>query len=182
MLKRGDFEYEEVGQGEVVLLIHGGIVCDSDQPLMAEPALTQRYHVVRYHRRGFAGSAPTHLGFGIPDHARDALRLLQDLGVDRSHLVGHFFGGSIALQLAHDAPAAVQSIVLSDPAVLFVPGTAAFMALLAPAIARMEAGDYAGAVDQFMQVRGRGGLAHCGAKDAAQRSGAGSQRRRHPAH
>src|SRR5215204_639984 len=52
-----ELEYEERGAGEPVLLIHGGFLADAFAPVLAEPALTDRYRVISYHRRGFAGSA-----------------------------------------------------------------------------------------------------------------------------
>ena len=58
-------EYESVGKGESVLLIHGAIICDSDAPYMSQPALVGRHRVIRYHRRGYADSAPRPPQFGI---------------------------------------------------------------------------------------------------------------------
>ena len=47
-----------VGVGEPVVLVHGSIIADAFAPLLREPALTGKYQLVSYHRRGFAGSAP----------------------------------------------------------------------------------------------------------------------------
>jgi len=45
-------EYEVRGAGEPVLLIHGSHVAHAFLPLMVEPALADRFRLVRYHRRG----------------------------------------------------------------------------------------------------------------------------------
>ena len=42
--------YRLVGQDEPVVLIHAGVVADWFAPLLAEPALTERYRLLAYHR------------------------------------------------------------------------------------------------------------------------------------
>ena len=56
-LDGGAFELEVRGAGEPVVLVHGSHIADAFAPLVAEPALLERYRLVRYHRRGFAGSS-----------------------------------------------------------------------------------------------------------------------------
>lgn len=53
-------KYEVQGEGEPVLLIHGSILADAYLPFLKESALAN-YRLIRYHRRGFAGS-PRHTG------------------------------------------------------------------------------------------------------------------------
>lgn len=122
---------------------------------MGEPALTN-YRLIRYHRRGYAGSTKHEAGasFSMARQAADALALLKHLRIERAHIVGHSYGGVIALQLALDAPQAVHSLTLLEPALArFVPGNEKFrQQALDPAVARYGAGDLAGAVDAFMQV------------------------------
>ena len=48
-------EYEIVGWGDAILLIHGAHLADALRPLVSEPAL-QRFQHIRYHRRGLGGS------------------------------------------------------------------------------------------------------------------------------
>ncbi len=51
-----DLEYDVRGAGEPVVLIHAGVCADFFAPLLEEPALGDRYRLVRYHRAGYAGS------------------------------------------------------------------------------------------------------------------------------
>jgi pimeloyl-ACP methyl ester carboxylesterase len=147
-----DLEYVVAGAGEPVLLIHGAFLADAFAPLLAEPALTNRYRVISYHRRGFAGSAPAGAEASIPRQAADARALLAHLGVDRAHIVGHSYGGCVALQLALDAPEAVHSLALLEPGLLAVPAADRWFAEVGgPCIARYEAGDAAGAVATFLR-------------------------------
>jgi len=63
MLKAQGLDYEANGDGEAVLLIHGGHVADGFLPLMSEASLADGYRLIRYRRRGYAGSDPLSGGF-----------------------------------------------------------------------------------------------------------------------
>jgi pimeloyl-ACP methyl ester carboxylesterase len=119
MLKAAGVEYETRGEGEAVLFIHAGFICDWDLPLMSQTALSN-FKLIRYHRRGFGGSDPLSAQATIAGQAADAKALLDSLEVRRAHVVGHSYGGAIALQLALDAPEVVHSLVLSEPALQFI--------------------------------------------------------------
>ena len=148
-------EYEVAGSGEPMLLIHGAHIADALQPLVAEPAL-ERFQRIRYHRRGVGGSTrpvdtePT----SVPEQAEDAVGLLDHVGADRAHLVGHSFGGSIALDLAVQHPTRVASLVLLEPAFLATPAGAALTRAVAPLVERYQAGDAEGAVHGFLALVG----------------------------
>ena len=141
-----------VGTGETVLLVHGSHVANAFAPLMAESALTDRYRLVSYHRRGFAGSSHPDRPLSIAEQAADCGGLLEALGIDRAHIVGHSYGGVIALQLALDAPSTVHSLVLLEPPLMDVPSAQQLMEALGPAVAKYQAGDKAGAVDTFLRA------------------------------
>ena len=53
-----ELEYEVRGAGEPVVLVHGAFIADAFAPLVAEPVLSERYQLILYHRRGYAGSTP----------------------------------------------------------------------------------------------------------------------------
>jgi pimeloyl-ACP methyl ester carboxylesterase len=147
-----ELEFQVWGAGEPVLLIHGSILADAYAPLLAEPRLTEQYRLISYHRRGFAGSTHPDGPVGIAQQAADGRALMQRLGVDRAHVVGHSYGGVIALQLALDMPAAVHSLALLEPALMMVPSAQQFFEAMAPVIQRYQAGDKAGAIDAFLRV------------------------------
>jgi pimeloyl-ACP methyl ester carboxylesterase len=144
-------EYEVQGSGEPVVFIHGAHIGDTYWPLMTEPALKD-YRLIRYHRRGYAGSSRPDGALPVSAHAADCLALLRKLDAVPAHVVGHSSGGAIALQLALDAPEAVRSLTLLEPALLQVPSGAALFEALGPSVQMYEAGDKAGAVDAFLQV------------------------------
>lgn len=152
-VRDGELEYESRGDGEPVLLIHGSHVADAFLPLMSEPALDD-YRLIRYRRRGYAGSTPHGGPFGIVEQAEDALAVLRHLNVSRAHVVGHSYGALTGLQLAHAAPESVHSLSLLEPPLMMVPSAEAMGAALGPSVERYQSGDPAGAVDAFMQVVG----------------------------
>ena len=150
-----ELEYEVVGSGEAVLLIHGAHLADALQPLVAEPAL-ERFQRIRYHRRGLGGSArPVEAGpTSVAVQAADAVGLLDHLGVDRAHVAGHSLGGAIALELAAQHPDRVASLVMLEPAFLTTPAGEAFARAVAPLAGRYDAGDAEGAVHGFLGLVG----------------------------
>jgi pimeloyl-ACP methyl ester carboxylesterase len=148
----GELAYEARGTGEPVLLIHGAILADAYAPLLAQPSLADRYRLIHYHRRGFAGSS-RHTGpCSIAQQAADARALLDHLGVEHAHVVGHSYGGTIALQLALDAPARVASLALLEPAGIAAASGERFVTEVAqPSSERHASGDKGGAVDLFLR-------------------------------
>lgn len=116
----GDLAYEARGAGEPVLLIQPGVFADAFLPLMSEAALGG-YRLIRYHRRGYGESSEIDAPFLMEAQVADALALLDAVGVERAHIVGHSFGGAVALQLALNAPERVQSLAVLEPPV-FVGG------------------------------------------------------------
>src|SRR5947209_9425207 len=90
-----ELEYELKGSGQPVLLIHGSHICRSFLVFFARPELIERYTLIRYHRRGFLGSSPATGEVSVRDQAADARALLEHLQVQRAHVVGHSYGGSI---------------------------------------------------------------------------------------
>jgi pimeloyl-ACP methyl ester carboxylesterase len=148
----GELEYDARGAGELVLLIHGAFVADALAPLLTEPALAERYRLINYHRRGYAGSSRPQGVVGVAQQAADARALLTHLDVERAHVVGHSYGGCVALQLALDAPERVQSLALLEPALLAVPAVEQWFAEVgAPSFERYAAGDRSGAVAHFLR-------------------------------
>lgn len=110
----GEIAYVEKGDGEPVLLIHGGLIgLSSYEAIMAEPAFAD-YHLIRYARRGYPPSSDHVESTSLAQQAGDAANLLADLGVARAHVVAHSAGGPIAVQLAIDRPDLVQSLTLLE--------------------------------------------------------------------
>jgi pimeloyl-ACP methyl ester carboxylesterase len=144
-------EYEVHGDGEPVLLIHLGVLADGvARPLLAEPELASRYRLIHYHRRGYMGSTLGSESLAIARQAADAAALLGHLGVKTAHIVGHSIGGTIALQLAVDAPDFVHSLVLLEPSIPVVgSGQGRLDQLFGPVVEAYRSGDKRKAMEIF---------------------------------
>jgi lipase len=59
--------------------------------------------------------------WSLESHVADVLAAMDEAGIDRADLVGHSFGGRIALELLAASPARVRRLVLLDPAIWVPP-------------------------------------------------------------
>ena len=156
-------EFADQGDGEPVLLVHGGVFSDWFLPVTHASQLG-RYRLIRIRRAGFLdGTAPA-VPLSFADHARHCALLLDALGLNDAHVCGHSSGALVALQLALDAPTAVRTLTLLEPAPagdLAEPADGeAIGRLLGPAIGAAAAGDVDTAFDTFLDaVGGPGGRA-----------------------
>lgn len=146
-------EYRVEGEGEPVLLIHGALIADSYRPLLDEPTLTRRHRLIAHHRRGYGGSAPLVGAITIEEQASDCLLLLRHLGIDRLHVVGHSYGGSVALQMALDTPDLVHSLVLLEPALFPAGETDEYRDRLLAGQRLFRVKDTVEVVDSFLRQR-----------------------------
>jgi pimeloyl-ACP methyl ester carboxylesterase len=147
-----ELEFDSAGSGEAVVFIHGAGVADSYLPLAVEPVLREHYHGIRYRRRGHAGSTPIDGPVSIAEHAQDCRALLGALDVTQAHVVGHSYGALVALQLAVDAPRAVSSLALFEPAWFTVPSGPQVLQTLGPIVEKYMAGHRMAAVDGFFSL------------------------------
>ena len=105
-----ELDYEVVGTGEPVVFIHGAFITNAFRPLLAEPCLVGKYRLILYHRRGYPGSGGISKHVSVTRQAAACRALLGHLDVGRAHVVGHSYGGAVALQLALDAPDVAHSL------------------------------------------------------------------------
>lgn len=153
-IRNADLAFEFSGAGEPVLLIHGAVLADSFVPLMQEADLNSKYLLIRYHRRGYGGSSRIAMPWSIEQHASDAVGLLDQLGIRKTHVVGHSVGAAVALEIALDFPERVASLTLMELGLPSVPSAHAHSVQM-KAIERLyELGDPANAIDQFLYAVG----------------------------
>lgn len=104
---------EQSGQGEPVVLLHG-FGGSSFAWRLVTPALARRYRVIAPDLNGFGWTQrPKDVGaYTYAGQAEMVLGALRQLGVERFHVVGHSYGGGLALWLAGRHPERVRSVVL----------------------------------------------------------------------
>ncbi|MDE1164106.1 MAG: alpha/beta hydrolase [Pseudomonas sp.] len=110
--------YEEYGQGQPLLLMHGlGSSClDWEEQI---PVLAQHYRVIVMDIRGHGRSDKPRERYSIAGFGADTVALIEHLRLGPVHYVGLSMGGMIGFQLAVDQPAMLKSlcIVNSTPEV-----------------------------------------------------------------
>jgi pimeloyl-ACP methyl ester carboxylesterase len=152
-------EYLEQGSGEPVVLLHGSASSSAQwRPLVER--LGQHYRVVAPDLWGYGATASwTGEGeFSLRHEAEIVVALLDRLD-EPAHLVGHSYGGAVALHVARRHRARVASLALIEPVAfhLLKDGSEADrLALLeitdvAAGLGRsLTSGDYAGGIGRFV--------------------------------
>ena len=104
--------YERHGSGFPVLFISGlggSAAYWRDQV----PVFAKRFEVVVHDHRGVGQSDHCKMSYTVDRLADDVVRLMDALGLDRAHVVGHSTGGAIAQILAIEHPKRLASIVIA---------------------------------------------------------------------
>jgi pimeloyl-ACP methyl ester carboxylesterase len=103
-----------MGQGDDVVLIHGlGASQGFWGPRILLP-LARLYRVTLFDLRGHGYSDMPATGYSLTDFATDVYHLLDRLHIKKADLIGHSFGGAVALQATVLFPERVRSLVLAD--------------------------------------------------------------------
>ena len=105
--------YAEMGRGPLVVLLHGFPQCWY-QWRYVMPRLAEQFHVVAVDMRGYNMSdKPTGVrAYRTDVIARDIAALVEALGEERAHVVGHDWGGVIAWHLGMNYPERVDRLVV----------------------------------------------------------------------
>ena len=110
----GDAElyYEDTGRGEPLLLVPGLSGRGSFWAGQV-PDFARDFRVVVHDHRGTARSTHSRIRYSVEQMADDVVRLMDALGIEAAHLVGHSTGGAIGQVLALEHPRRLRSLVLS---------------------------------------------------------------------
>jgi 3-oxoadipate enol-lactonase len=103
--------YEIAGAGDALVFVHG-FSLDSRMWDDQFSAFAERFRVLRYDLRGFGNSqVPSDQPYG---HEDDLNLLLDELNIERAHVVALSLGGQVAVELALQYPGRLRSLVLAD--------------------------------------------------------------------
>ena len=108
--------YLELGEGNETLLLLHGFGADLNGWMFNQPALAQGRRIIALDLPGHGGSTKD-VGSGGPDPLADAVEAaLDELALDRVHLVGHSLGGALATLVAARKPSRIASLTMIAPA------------------------------------------------------------------
>jgi pimeloyl-ACP methyl ester carboxylesterase len=113
----GELAGWECGSGPALLFLHGGPGVSENAAMVTPEAAGWRF--ITFQQRGVTPST-TNGPFTIEQNVADAVAVLDARGVERAVVVGHSWGGHLALHLAVAHPDRVCGLVLIDG--LGVPG------------------------------------------------------------
>jgi 3-oxoadipate enol-lactonase len=107
-----ELHYERGGSGEPLLMIQGmsGTHVSWGEPFLGP--LRNQFDIVVFDNRGIGLSAPIDGAFTIVEMAGDAVGVMDELGLERTHVVGISMGGMIAQELALAHPDRLRSLTL----------------------------------------------------------------------
>ncbi|CAM3651449.1 3-oxoadipate enol-lactonase [Polynucleobacter brandtiae] len=103
-------------EGAPVILMANSLMSDYSMWDWNVPALTDRYRVLRFDKRGHGGSETTPAPYNMGQLADDAVALLDALKIDQVHFIGLSMGGMIGQQLGARYPERIRSLSLCDTA------------------------------------------------------------------
>jgi pimeloyl-ACP methyl ester carboxylesterase len=104
-----DLYTEVAGEGDPVLLLHGGF-CSLESLRAQSDALVPDHRVFAFERPGHGRSADIDEEYGYERGIADTLAYLDAVGLESAHVVGYSDGAIIGLLLALDHPERVRSL------------------------------------------------------------------------
>ena len=116
LLNNYEFAYEEGGDGEKVILIHGS---SSDYRTWKNQmkSLSKRYHVIAYSRRYHYPNTKIKQGsdYSMQEHVEDLMAIIDHFGDAPVNIVGHSYGALIGIELACTNPHKIEKLILAEP-------------------------------------------------------------------
>ena len=103
--------YETYGEGSALVLLHGGMLSIDLNFAGLIPTLARKHRVIGVELQGHGRTADTDRPITPAGMASDVVGLLDHLGIDRAHVLGHSMGGGVTMELAIGYPERVRSVV-----------------------------------------------------------------------
>ncbi|HEY3831033.1 MAG TPA: alpha/beta fold hydrolase [Acidimicrobiia bacterium] len=104
--------YEEHGDGQPLVLLHGGLMTIELNFAIALPALAERHRVIAVELQGHGRTADVDRPPSFADFAADVVGLLDHLGIERADVVGFSVGGLTGYELVISHPDRIRRAVL----------------------------------------------------------------------
>ena len=109
-----DRAYVMMGQGPALLLLHG-LGCDHTTWSPVIEDLSRHFTVIAPDLLGHGVSAKPRADYSVGGYANGMRDLLTVLDIDKVTVVGHSFGGGIAMQFAYQFPERTERMILVAP-------------------------------------------------------------------
>jgi pimeloyl-ACP methyl ester carboxylesterase len=100
------------GNGPPLVLIMGYRLTSLAWPTQFVEALAEEFTVVTFDNRGTGQSDKPVKGYALANMARDLAGLLDEIGIERTYMLGYSMGGAIAQKFTRQFPLRVAGLVL----------------------------------------------------------------------
>lgn len=108
----GQIHYRTEGSGEPLLLLHQ-VPMSSDEYSLMIPILEKKHWVIAMDTPGYGNSDKAPRKYQIEDYAQSVISFLNALEIEKTNIVGHHTGATIAVEVAATYPERVDKLVLS---------------------------------------------------------------------
>ncbi len=106
----------EVGNGKVVMLLHGKNFNGAYWRQTADALIKAGYRVIIPDQIGFGKSSkPIHYQYSFQDLAKNTRQVLDGLGISKVCVLGHSMGGMLATRFALMYPEITEKLILVNP-------------------------------------------------------------------
>lgn len=105
--------FEDTASDKPPLLLVAGLASDELSWLYQKEEFAASYRLITCDNRGVGRSAKPAGPYTIAEMAADIVELLDDLGLEKVHILGHSMGGAVAQFLAIEEPHRVDKMVLA---------------------------------------------------------------------
>src|SRR6195952_2799212 len=106
--------FVKTGEGPALLLLHG-LGCDHPTGAPVPPPLPRHFTVIAPDLLGHGASAKPRADYSVGGYANGMRDLLTVMGIDKVTVVGHSFGGGVAMQFAYQFPERTERMILVAP-------------------------------------------------------------------
>jgi len=128
-----DLHYRVKGSGKNMVLLHGGLTSSNYWKETIEH-FSKIFKVYALDLPGFGLSDKPNIGYSIPEQSKFVDGFLDSLNIEKPILMGHSYGGSIAVQLAANKPEKFKALIAIEPVCKPVRKKRLFSILSAPGI------------------------------------------------
>ena len=118
--------YFEAGEGEPLVLVHGGALgshSSADDCEMNVDVLSRSFHTFAYDKigMGFSDNPLSDEEYVIGANVQHMYDFMQAVGIDSAHIAGHSRGGYAVARLALEHPEVVKTLIIIDSSTLMTP-------------------------------------------------------------
>ena len=111
----GQVHYRDTGRGIPLVLCHQAPQTSKQFTNVYEPLHRRGFRVIGVDSPGFGESDPTPFVPTVEDWAAAIPAVLDHLGLDKVHVLGHHTGGMVATEVALQFPERVDKLIINGP-------------------------------------------------------------------